>query len=223
MTTFYMVYYKILCLTRKQKNMLNKILKLIILAPLLIATTCEDNFEKSTLIFNVYKAKITPESSFSINDTIWISAKVSSYVFDESVNDSIFIDNAQTDDFSIYKFIEPTEVTNCKDAIDSFELLIDRGQFSFIPSCENGLLQAFPELDNNNAFYSYRIGLKPTVTGDYVISWRNGILQNSNRNEFIIAKYPIKNHPNQIGFNSCGNVSWRYLNESDKEFYFTIE
>lgn len=49
------------------------------------------------------------------------------------------------------------------------------------------------------------------------------MLQNSNRNEFIIENYPIENFPNQIGFNSCGDVSWRYLNESDKEYYFKVE
>lgn len=188
-----------------------------------MGTTCEDELEESPLVFNVYSAKVTPRSSFSVNDTIWISGKISSNVFDKSVNDSIFNDDPQTDDFSIYKFIEPTKVSNCKGAIDSFELIMNRGQLPFISSCENSKLHAFPELENNNVFYSYRIGLKPKNIGDYVISWRNGILQNSKKNESIIESYPIENHPNQIGFNSCGNVSWRYLNESDKEYYFTIE
>ncbi|HLV15207.1 MAG TPA: hypothetical protein VKY41_08505 [Xanthomarina sp.] len=193
------------------------------MAPLLMATTCEDDLEENTIVYNVYKTQVTPEYSFSMNDTIWISGKISSKVYDEAVNDSIFLENPHTDEFSIHKFIEPTEASNCKDAVDAFELIINKGQLSFMPSCENGKLKAFPELENNNDYYSYRIGLKPNTNGDYVISWPNSMLQNFNRNEFIIDNYPIENHPNQIGFNSCGTVSWRYLNESDKEYYFTVE
>ncbi len=190
-----------------------------------MATTCDDDdkFEENTLIYNVYKARVSPESSFSINDTIWISGKISSNAFDESANDSIFIDSPEVDDFSIYKFIEPTAVSNCKDAIDAFELITKEGAFSFSSSCENATLFALPELENNGSNYSYQIGLKPNVIGDFVISWRNGILQNTTRNEFIVNDYPIENHPNSIGFNSCGNPSWRDLNESDKEYYFSIE
>jgi hypothetical protein len=32
---------------------------------------------------------------------------------------------------------------------------------------------------------------------DFAISWQEGIAQNADRNEFIIANYPIVNHPNQ--------------------------
>ncbi|MFC5194297.1 hypothetical protein ACFPH8_03045 [Bizionia hallyeonensis] len=203
--------------------MFKNLLKVIIIAPFLVATTCEDDLEADKLVYNVYKANVSTDYSYSINDTIWISGKISSNLFNASINDSIFMEIPQSDHFSIYKFIEPTNVSNCQDAIDSFELVRTNGQLTFSNYCENGTIIAFPELENNREFYSYRIGLKPKFNGDYVISWRNGMLQNSNRNEFIIENYPIENFPNQIGFNSCGDVSWRYLNESDKEYYFKVE
>lgn len=202
--------------------MLKKKLNFLLIVPLLCAFQCDDEVE-SSLVFNVFKAEVTPELSFSIEDTIWISGKTSSKAFDLSVNDSIVINNPQSDVFSIFKFIQPTAVSNCKDAIDKFELIIESGQFSFLPLCENAQLQVLPELESNNMSYSYRIGLKPNTTGDYVISWKDGVIQNSDRNEFIIDNYPIENHPNQIGFNSCGNISWRFLNESDKEYYFSVQ
>lgn len=203
--------------------MFDKTVKLVIIALLLMAFQCEDDLEESTVVFSTFKSNVTPQSSFSVNDTIWISGKVSSMVFDLSVSDSIFSESPQSDVFSVYKFIEPTDVSNCKDAIDQFELVFDIGQYSFLSSCENAQIQALPTLESENSFYTYRIGLKPINPGDYVISWQNATLQNTNRNEFIIENYPIENHPNQIGFNSCGNVSWRFLNESDKEYYFSIE
>ena len=187
-----------------------------------MAFQCDDKLE-STLEFNDYKVDITPASSFSLNDTIWIKGKVSSQVYDFSINDSIFNDNPQVDVFSIFEFIEPTQVSNCIDAVDKFELIFDIGEYSFLSSCENAHMQAFPALENNGSFYTYRIGLRPLLSGDFVVSWQNGLIQNENRNEFIIGRYPIEDHPNQIGFNSCDNVSWRFLNEPEKEYYFSIE
>ncbi|MFK7746866.1 MAG: hypothetical protein AB8B65_00610 [Kordia sp.] len=203
--------------------MFKKIMKYAMLAPLLMAFQCEEDEVESTLVFNKYKASITASSSFSTDDTIWISGKVSSNAFDLAVNDSVFSDNPQSDVFSVYKLIEPTEVSNCKDAIDQFELIIDSGLYSFLPSCENAQITASPELESNNSTYSYRIGLKPLTPGDYVISWQNAAIRNTNRNEAIIEAYPIENHPNQIGFDRCGSTSWRFLNESQREYYFTVE
>lgn len=65
---------------------------------------------------------------------------------------------------------------NCIDAIDNFESIIDKGKVSFIPICVNATIQAFPEIDDNNQSYSYRIVLKPKTEGYYVISWRDGNL-----------------------------------------------
>ncbi|WP_046757090.1 hypothetical protein [Kordia jejudonensis] len=203
--------------------MKKKLLTYILLAPLLMAFQCEEDELQSTLTYNTYKVNVTMQSNFSVDETIWINGRVSSKAFDTAVNDSIFSDIAQSDTFSIYKFIEPTAVSNCKDAIDKFELIFDSGSYSFLPSCENAQIHAIPELESSELFFSYRIGLKAIEPGDYVISWQDAAIQNTSRNESIVDNYPIENHPNQIGFNRCENVSWRFLNESQREFYFTVE
>jgi hypothetical protein len=207
----------------KERVMIKKLLKLLVIAPLLMAFQCEEDLLKSTLEFNDYRVQITPLSSFSLSDTIWIAGRVSSQVYDLSINDSIFNEDPQVDVFSIYKLVKPDQVSNCKDAIDKFELLFDTGEFSYLSACENALLNALPALDNSGSFYTYKIGLRPKFVGDYVLSWQSGIIQNENRNEFIVDDYPIENHPKQIGFNSCGSVSWRYVNESEKEYFFRVE
>lgn len=175
------------------------------------------------LEYNPYKTNVTPNLNFSVNDTIWIYGRTSSKVFDLSVNDSIFNDVPQDDVFSIYKFIRPTNGYNCMDAADGFELISDKGEVWFLPPCPNAHVAIFPELEVNNDFYSYRVGLRPVDPGDYVISWRDAEIQNPNRNESIIEGYPIRDFPDEIGFNSCGSVSWRSLNDSDKEYYFKVE
>jgi hypothetical protein len=188
-----------------------------------MAFTCEDEYEESTLVFNSFKVNITAQSNFSLDDTIWITGRTSSKAFDLTINDSILAENPRNDIFSIFKFIEPNEVSNCRDAIDKFDITFDIGQFSTLLRCENAQLQAIPELDRNRISYTYKIGLKPKFTGDYVISWRDGVIQNLERNEYIINNYPIENHPNKIGFNRCDNISYRFLNESEREYYFTVE
>ncbi len=208
-------------------------LKFLWTIPLLMAFQCDDDFVY--LEYNPYKTNVTPNLSFSVNDTIWIYGRTSSKTFDPSVNDSVFSDTPQDDLFSIYRCLQPTNGYNGIDAVDRFEIISDRGEVSFLASCTNAHVAIFPELEGNNDFYSYRIGLMPTDSGDYVISWRSGAeIQNPNRNEFIIEDYPIRDFPDEpdsymgfnsfrFGFNSCGSVTSWSLDDSDKEYCFRVE
>lgn len=202
--------------------MLKNYLRILFIAPLLMAFQCEDEIE-STLVFNNYKVNITPQTPFSTNDTIWIMGITSSKAYDLEINDSIFSERFAGDVFSIMKFIQPTQTSNCIDAIDNFELINVIGGITFLPVCENAQITAHPEITFDSLSYRYKIGLKPLNQGDFVVSWQDSKINNSDRNEYIIDNYPIDNFPNQIGFNKCGNVSWRYLNESEREFYFIVE
>ena len=67
--------------------MIWKIVKLITMALLLMAFQCEEEYERK-LKYDEYKVHITPSSSFSLDDTICIRGKVSSHVYDVSINDS---------------------------------------------------------------------------------------------------------------------------------------
>jgi hypothetical protein len=201
--------------------MIGKLIRLLMVLPLLLAIQCfEDDFP--AFEFNEYTVQVSPSAAFSTKDTIWIEGRVSSQVYDLEARDSIFTESPLADVFSVYKFIEPTTLVNCQDALDKFALLSEVGEYSFLRACENATVQANPVLADSELFYTYRIGLLPKVAGDYVISLQSGILQNTNRNEFIIEDYPIPNKPNEIGFNSCSRVSWRYLDESEREYFFTV-
>ncbi|MCU4155357.1 hypothetical protein J1N10_05180 [Carboxylicivirga sp. A043] len=202
-------------------NVIKRGINFFVISIFLMAFQCEDENE-DFLKYDAYKVSITPSSSFSVDDTVWVKAIVSSKVYDLSINDSVFNEYPQSDYFSVYKLVEPDEASNCKGAVDKFELIFDKGEFSFF-SCENADLVAMPALEFNDSFYVYRVGLRPLYVGDYVISWRNAIIQNADRNEFIINDYPIADFPNQIGFNSCGEITWRVLNESEREYYFRVE
>jgi len=205
------------------KQMMKRFIIVLLLLPILMAMQCNEDDGDTSLAFNDYNIYITPQQSFSINDTIWINGIVSSRAYDLNTNDSITADRTTGDTFSLFKFTESTQNFNCIDAIDKFELIYDIGGASFLPSCENAQMTVHPETTIDSLSYKYRIGLKALYEGDYVISWQNSVIQNEDRNEFIINNYPLENHSNQIGFNKCGDLSWRYLNESDKEYYFNVE
>lgn len=202
--------------------MKKRIIQFILLSPFLMAFQCDEE-EDSQLIFGFYKATISEQANFLTSDTIWIEGRISAFAFDTAVNDSVFADQPEPDEFSIYELITPDEFSNARDAVDKFEIISERGEFSLSQPCNNALLKVWPELAEDNQFYRYRIGLKPNLSGDYVLSWRKGVIQNTNRHTSIIQNYPIENHANQIGFNTCGSVSWRFLNESEREYYFTVE
>lgn len=195
---------------------------IFLLLPFLLAFQCEEDDEPS-YSFNTYRVQISPESSFSLTDTIWVEGLVSSKVLDLETNDSITGIDPQTDDFGVFKFINPTEIINCQDAIDQFEVILDIGDYFDIPICENADVLALPELDSDETSFRYRIGFKPLSTGDFVFSFRNAELRNTARNEAIIEDYPITNFPGQIGFQRCERVSWRILSESEGEYYFSVQ
>lgn len=204
--------------------MMKKVLQLLLLSPIILAFQCEDDITTPAFAYNDFKATITSEASISLNDVVWIDGNVSANIFDVSVNDSIFNPEPQSDTFSIHKFISPTELTNCIDAKDQFEIIIDKGTSpSDSGGCENALFTIESELDPNGLSYSYRVGLKPLTTGDYIINWNKETLQNQNRNQTIPENYPIENHPEQIGFDTCGNVSWLFYKESQREYYIHVE
>ncbi len=190
--------------------------------PFLMAFQCEED-EEPSYSFNTFRVQISPESNFSLNDTIWVEGLVSSQVLDLETNDSITGIDPQTDNFGVFKFINPTDISNCQDAIDQFELVLDIGDTFGIPVCENADVLALPELDSDETSFRYRIGFKPITTGDFVFSFRNAELRNTARNEVIIEDYPITNFPGQIGFQRCERVSWRILSESEREYYFSVQ
>lgn len=187
----------------------------------LMAFQCDEEVD-SNLRFNNFRVSITPQKSFAINETIWIEGTVSAKVFDLDLQDSILEDFEQFDDFSVFKFVTPTRLSNAKDALDEFELVFDMGDFNFLPSCENAQITAFPKLAKE-MLLKYRIGLKPLNQGDYMISWRSAEIHNENRNEAIIDNYHIENQHGTIGFDTCGSTFSRLLNESEREFYFNVE
>ena len=199
-----------------------RIIQLLLLSPFLMAFQCEEEAD-GHLFFNRYKTTISEQSNYSTGETIWIEGRVSALVFDTAVNDSVFTEQPLPDEFSVYQLVTPDAFSNAKDAVNKFEIIAETGEFSSSIPCQNALLKIWPELDDDGEFYSYRLGISTNEPGDYVLSWRDGFIQNANRHVFIIDNYPIENHPNQIGFNTCGSVSWRFLNESEREYYLTVE
>ena len=128
--------------------------------------------------------------------------------------------------FEVYKLTSNGENTNCIDAIDNFELQFEMGNFSFLPGCENAQITAIPQLNQDDQLYQFKIGLTPQFRADYVINWvirASTSIQNTERNESIALNYPLQNHPNQLGFNQCGNVSWLFLEDASQAYFFTVE
>lgn len=179
-------------------------------------------------IKNPYNVSITPKANFKINtDTIWISGIVSSKVFDQGIKDSIFSERGMNDIIYLYKFVTPTKNYNCVDAINKFELIDDLNGISFWETCENGTMFKGSKLSSDSLFYKYRLGLIPKDLGSYIISVPYSRIKNIDKNisiaESHAGSFPIGNDFYEMGFSSCGNLSWGKLDESyDGEYYFNV-
>ncbi len=198
------------------------ILRLLILSPILMAFQCEE--DGYPVIENEYDVTLTSQSNFAIDDIIWIEGKVSSKGFDTEVNDSIFLESPVIEDLNIMKLMDQTSGTslaNSTGSVNDFVIVNDIGSNSS-GVCELSSLVLTSELSADEQFYTYRIGFKATTQGDYFISFRKSEITNLDRNEAIFNPYRITNNENVIGFDLCGSTSLRLTNESEREFFFTV-
>lgn len=195
-------------------------------SPLFMAVLCEKVDELPPLIYNDIHVSVSEASNFSTSDTLWISAKVSSLVFDEGVQDSIRNSNEFVSDIiSVLRMKSENRTSNTTEAIRDFEIVTRTGSIDFLGACPESELIANAPLTANRQSYMYEIGLVPINAGDFVLAWRPGsALQNSELNQQILEKYPIQGDTNQLGLTKCGITSTLLdVKSSSNEFFFTVE
>lgn len=190
---------------------------------LLMSFQCDDE-SSEVIITNNFKTTVSA-ADITLNDTLWISGRVSSQAFNETLGDSIPSDFNNGDLVSIYRLRPADNQSNSVDAINNFEIIEEVGQTSPLGACPNGGLSIEGVLSDNSTQYRYTIGLKPTVQGDYVLLWdTDSNLTNIDRNTEILSNYPVDGNPNSIEFDNCGIVSTLpNIETSDQLYFFSVE
>lgn len=188
----------------------------------LMSFQCDDE-PSDVIINNNFKATISA-ANISLNDTLWISARVSSLAFNETLGDSIPADFNNGDLFSVYRLRPANNQSNSVDAVDNFEIIEQVGQTSPLGVCPNQSLSIEGELSDNSAEYRYMIGLKPTIEGDYVLFWNtDSNITNMDRNTELLSNYPVSGNPNTIEFDNCGIISvLPNIDTSDRLYFFSV-
>lgn len=196
---------------------------LFVLSLLLMSFQCDDEPDE-IIITNNFKATIS-DTNLSLNDTLWITGRISSQAFNETLGDSIPNDFNNGDLVSIYRLRPATNQSNSVDAINNFEIIEEVGQTSRLGACPNGGLAIEGVLSEDNSEYRYRVGLKSTVEGDYILSWNfDTNITNTDRNTEILSNYPVDGNPNTIEFDNCGIVSTLpNIDTSDRLYFFSVE
>ncbi|WP_299679809.1 hypothetical protein [uncultured Dokdonia sp.] len=196
---------------------------LFVLSLLLMSFQCEDE-PSEVIITNNFKATIS-DIDLSLNDTLWITGRVSSQAFNETLGDSIPNDFNNGDLVSIYKLRPAMDQSNSVDAINNFEIIEEVGQTSRLGACPNGGLAIEGTLSEDSSEYRYKIGLKPVVEGDYVLSWNfDTSITNTDRNTEILSNYPVDGNPNTLEFDNCGIVSTLpNIDASTKLYFFSVD
>ena len=174
------------------------------------------------LVYNNFKISVTPQANFLLNDTIWVKAKISSKIYNADTNDSIPHVNPPIDEvLFVMKLIDSNTKANTEGALEKFEIINNLGE-AFLWRCDKSDLRIEGTINSQGDSYNFKIGFVPLQAGDYVFSFRDGKLTNSERNEDLIQNYLLDSNPNAIGFERCGEYSYRFLNETEREFYFSV-
>lgn len=205
-----------------------KIKNLLILAitPLLMATQCGDDVPFDGYNYNETKVSITEESNLLINDTLWITGKVSLMIADKITGDSIMNSNEYIRDIiSVMRLKSADNKSNTIEAIDEFVFVARAGNIDFLGACPNSELIAQAPFSDNGQEYEYQIGLVPTNPGDFVLSWLEPVnIINSDLNIEILEEYPFNDSGKHLELIKCGITSSILdVEESRDEFFFSVK
>ena len=197
---------------------------LFALSLFLMSFQCDDE-DEGTIVVNNFKATVS-DATLSVNDTLWIHGRLSSQAFDEAIGDSIPYSFSNGDFFSIFRLKSADNEGNSIDAVNNFEVINEGGIISEPGVCSNSGLSIEGTLSDDSSEYVYRIGLKPTMEGDYVLNWNfaETTITNTDRNTEILTNYPVDGNPNTIEFNTCGIISiLPNIETSDRLYFFSVE
>jgi hypothetical protein len=184
---------------------------------------CDDE-DEGTIVVNNFKATVS-DANLTLNDTLWITGKMSSQAFDEALGDSIPYSFSNRDFFSVFRLKSADNEGNSMDAVNNFETINESGIVSDPGVCPNSGILVEGILSDDSSEYAYRVGLKPTIEGDYVLSWNfDTNITNTDRNTEILANYPVDGNSNTIEFNTCGIISvLPNIEASERLYFFSVE
>ena len=200
-------------------------LLLVTASQLFMAVLCEREEIGQVTTRNPFTVTVSNEANFSINDTLWITGRVSSQLFNETTGDSVMNTNQFTRDIiSVMRLKTAAENTNTVEALEEFELVAEVGTTDFLGRCPESELIAQAPLAENGQQYAYRIGLVALNSGDFVLSWVEPVtLVNERLNTQILENYPINSRSNKLGLLKCGVGNFiEDVNTDRRSFFFEV-
>jgi len=201
---------------------MKRVIMLLVLLPFLTAMTCDNDYDpENAPISKIFKVSVSPESTFTLQDTIWVEGIATSRFFDATTNDSISTTDKKVQSrLNIYKFVQPNPYLTAEGAVNKFKIISITGEFEPMSYCKNSNLQIFGELVPDAQYFSYKIGFKPLQTGDYIVDAFDGIMTNTNRHTEIAEDYPLYNHPDLILLDCSGAIGLKP--ESARAYFFKV-
>ena len=185
-----------------------------------MATTCDDDFP--TLYSNPIISTVSPQATYTTNDTIWIQGRTSSRAYNTKTQDSIFNDiNLPFCSLRVYKLVIPENRVNTTLAIDKFSFIQTTGTFTALEACNSGFAIE-PELSQDSMSYIYKLGLKALAPGDYMIRTDDSTINNINIHTEISNKYQIPQYLDYIEMMSCYENSDIQISTAKQLYFFTI-
>lgn len=217
--------FKLILRLQKNKSTMRSKLKILLLAPFLMAIQCDDDDIPCGIVefdnnYNVAVENIN--ETYSAGETIWINAEVSSEL-DNSCNNNqpeiVFDDTIFATGFFVLKLTNALANLNAE-VVQDFTVTYAVAEEVSRNFCAE-FVYFTPELSEDNLSYNYRVGISVSESGDYSIvpAFNDNFdtMQQNNNNQIF---EPYNNLDDNIKFMSCGATYTRSGNGG--QYFFSV-
>ena len=182
---------------------------ILLLSPIILAMQCNDDYcgysEPAPYVVEVDNE----QSTYSVNDTIWLSAEMTSQLIDscEPESDSVFVNEPKLfrDGLFVLKLISPQNGKNAVNASTELEVVYDTAVPEETSSCANAF-QFFPVLTQDLQQYKYRVGVVPHAPGTFAIVFSTTSAFSPIINLHLDLLTPFSLPEATVKFQGCGGV-----------------
>ncbi|HEX8562971.1 MAG TPA: hypothetical protein VF676_08340 [Flavobacterium sp.] len=204
---------------------MKKIACALLICPMLVAMQCDEEEHCGIIDPAPYMVSIeNQQESYSVNDTVWLSAEISSKFVDRcDATDSVIVYDAKKfkDGLFMLRMMPPGDDSNSFLAAASLKMVYDEAISAPQESYCLEAPQFYPVLQNDEQQYQYRIGVVAKSAGTFAIAFSSASSfdDETDLNEELLAMFALPD--GHVKFNSCGSHFVRML-QYRQVYFFSV-
>jgi hypothetical protein len=192
---------------------IRKLAFVLLLSPIIVAMQCDEDDDCGYFFPAPYIVDVgNDQSAYSVNDTIWLSAEMTSKFLNscEPENDSIIVSDPEPfrEGLFLLKLISPQDGKNAANAATELEVVYDIAVPEQGISCA-GAFQFFPVLTDDQQKYKYRVGVVPHALGTFAVVFSSASTFSTATELHVDLSTPFALPEGTVRFEGCGDIFTR--------------